>query len=229
MFSPRRLLAALLCILISLPTAFATPAPEPVLGVLTRAFDAHLNALPAFVGLSVFEGETISTEMEGKLGVRIGTVMLAFLGNSSATLHRISGGTHVDLDSGSLYFSSPADSSVEVHAINVLLCPARNQPTQARVQIYTQQVLQVSAIRGDLLLTYQDESRIIPEGKTYQINLDSEAETQKPAGTAGGNPSSMSRSKIAIFIGAGVAGGLAAWGIHELIESSNGPESPARP
>jgi len=39
----------------------------------------------------------------------------------------------------------------------------------------------------------------------------------------------MSRSKIAIFAAAGVAGGLAAWGIHELSESSSGPESPAKP
>ena len=80
------------------------PAPELALGVLTRASDAHLNALPAFVGLSVFEDENISTEVEGKLGVRIGNAMLALSGNSSVTLHRIIGGTHVDLDPGWLYF-----------------------------------------------------------------------------------------------------------------------------
>jgi hypothetical protein len=135
----------------------------------------------------------------------------------------------VDLESGRLYFSSLANSSVAVHAIDALLRAEKNQPTHARVRSYTQQMLQVSAIRGDLVLTYRDESRIIPENKTYQISLDSEGETQKPAGTAGASPSSMSRSKIVILAGAGAAGGLAAWGIHELIESSNGPESPARP
>ena len=206
------------------------PAPELALGVLTRASDAHLNALPAFVGLSVFEDENVSTEVEGKLGVRIGSVILALSGNSSATLHRISGGTHVDLDSGWLYFSSPANSSVEIHAIDALLRPAKNQPTQARVRIDTRHELQVAAIRGDLLFTFQDESRIIPRGKTYQIDLDdSEGATQKPAGTAGGAPSSMPRTKIAAFVATGAASGLAAWGIHDLIESSSGPESPAKP
>ena len=149
-------------------------------------------------------------------------------GNSSAA-HRISDGTHVDLESGWRYFSSPPHSSVAVHAIDALLGLANNQPAQARVRSYTQQMLQVSGIRGDLVLTYRDESRMIPESKTYQISLDSEGETQKPAGTAGANPSSMSPSKIVILVGAGAAGGLAAWGIHELIESSNGPESPAKP
>ena len=222
MRSLRGLLAAFLCILITFPTAFGAPAPGPVLGVLTRASDADLNALPAFVGLSVFKGKSISTEVEGKLGVRIGSAMLALSGNRSATLHPISGGTHVDMESGWLYFSSPANSSVEVHVIDALLRPAKNQPTRARARIYTQQMLQVSAIHGDLVLTYRDESRIIPEGKTYQISLDSEDDTQKPAGTAAANPSSMSRSKIVILTGAGAAEGLAAWGIHELIGSSAG-------
>ena len=86
MCSLRGLLAAFLCILISFPTATATPTPEPVLGVLARASDAHLNALPAFVGRSVFEGESISTEVEAKLGVPIGSAMLALSGNGSATL-----------------------------------------------------------------------------------------------------------------------------------------------
>jgi hypothetical protein len=89
MCSLRGLLAAFLCILISFPTAIGTPTPEPVLGVLTRASDVHLNALPAFVGQSVFEGESISTEVQGKLGVPIGSAVLALSGNSSATLHRI--------------------------------------------------------------------------------------------------------------------------------------------
>ena len=79
--------------------------------------------------------------------------MSALSGNSSATLHRISGGTHVDLESGRLHFSSPANSSVAVHAIDALLRAAKNQPTRARVRSYTQRMLQVSAIHGDLVLT----------------------------------------------------------------------------
>ena len=222
-------MAVILSVLVSLPATFAAPTAELALGVLTRASEAHLNALPAFVGLSVFEGESISTALEGRLGVRIGSVTLALWGNSSATLHRISAGTHVDLQSGWLYFSSPANSCVEVHAIDALLRPAKNQPTQARVRIDTPNQLQVSAIRGDLLFTQQDESRVIPEGKTYQITMDSEGATQKPAKSDGGSPAFMPRKKIAIVVVVAAASGLAAWGIHELIESGNGPESPSKP
>jgi len=104
---------------------------------------------------------------------------------------------------------------LEVHAIDALLRPAKNQPTQGRVRIYTRQALQVSAIRGDQLLTYRDESRIIPEGRTWQINLDPESATQKPAGSGGVNllgslsswipqaarpPASPAATKIAILL-----------------------------
>jgi hypothetical protein len=79
------------------------------------------------------------------------------------------------------------------------------------------------------LFTYQDESRIISQGKAYQISLDLEGATQIPVGTAEANPSSMPQSKIAIFVASGATPGLAAWGIRDLIESRNGPESPAKP
>jgi len=61
------------------------------------------------------------------------------------------------------YFSAPANSNWEVHAVDALLRPAKNQPTQAHGRIYTRQALQLFAIRRDLLLTYRDESRITPE------------------------------------------------------------------
>jgi hypothetical protein len=145
------------------------------------------------VGLWVFEGEGISAEVEGKLGVRIASVALALSGNSSATLHRMSGGTHVDMESGWSYLSSAANSSLEVHAIDALLRPAKNQPTQGRVRIYTRQALQVSAIRGDLLLTYRDESRII----TGRQNLSDQPGPGKRNAEAGG----IGRGKFMVHVG----------------------------
>ncbi len=115
MISRRGLTAIVPSVFLSLPATLANPAPEPALGVLTRAYEVHLNSMSAYVGLSVFEGESISTEAEGRIGVRVGSVMLAFSGSSNLTLHRSAGGAHVDMGSGWLYFSSPANSTLEVH------------------------------------------------------------------------------------------------------------------
>jgi hypothetical protein len=45
----------------------ATNAP---VGILTHARNAKLNSALAYPGLSVFEGEALSTTAEGKLGTR---------------------------------------------------------------------------------------------------------------------------------------------------------------
>jgi len=184
--------------------------------------------MPAFPGLSVFSDERLSTEASGKLGLRVGGTALTLSGNTTSTLHRINGGLHVDMTSGSLFFASPENAIVEVHAEGALLRPAKNQLTQAEVRIFAAHVLQVTALRGDLAFTYGEEFRVIPEGETYRVYLDSPTDSQNPAG-AGAPPAHVSRKVAFFIIAGGAAAALTAWGIHELIESSNGPESPAKP
>jgi len=74
---------------------------------------------------------------------------------------------------------------------------------------------------------------VLPEGQIYRIYLESEADPQGPAGAgAGGDTQKAGMSKatkVTYFIVSGVGAGLAAWGIHDLIESSSGVESPAKP
>ena len=68
----------------------------------------------------------------------------------------------------------------------------------------------------------------MPERETYRIYLAAPAEPQNLAGA--GAASVSSHTKVAFFIVAGVVGsGLAAWGLHDLIKSSNGIEGPAKP
>ncbi|HKM68343.1 MAG TPA: hypothetical protein VJX70_14325 [Candidatus Acidoferrum sp.] len=63
------------------------------LGILTLAYGAHLNASDAFAGLSVFDGERVSTDSEGKLGVRIGGSVVSLGEQSSAALRCSAMGT----------------------------------------------------------------------------------------------------------------------------------------
>jgi hypothetical protein len=228
MLSFRGLVAMLLILSLCDPLVLGKPGADPPLGILTRAYAAHLNDLPAFPGLSVFDDERLSTEASGKLGLRVGGTALTLSSNTASTLHRINGGLHVDMTSGSLFFASPENAIVEVHAEGALLRPAKNQLTQAEVWIFAAPVLQVTALRGDLALSYREEFRVIPEGETYRVYLDSPSDSQNPAGSRA-PPARLSRKVVIFIIAGGAAVGLTAWGIHELIESSNGPESPAKP
>jgi hypothetical protein len=73
-------------------------AGEAPMGILTRASGAQLNSAEAYPGLSVFEGESLSTAADGKLGVRVGAVTLALSQGAQATLQKVAKGTHVDIE-----------------------------------------------------------------------------------------------------------------------------------
>ena len=201
------------------------------LGILTLAYGAHLNASEAFAGLSVFDGESLSTDEEGKLSARIGGSVITLVEQSAATLQRSGDGAHIDLDAGSVYVWSAESNPLEVHAEGALLRPHGGHQVQAQVIVFAPKVLQITTRQGSVDFLCGKEFRVLPKGQTYRIYLESENaprtgsdatdDTQK-AGLSTG-------TKVAYFILAGVGAGLAAWGIQDLIQSHNGVESPAKP
>ena len=203
------------------------------LGILTLAYGAHLNTSDAFAGLSVFDGECLSTDAEGKVSARIGGSVITLTEQSSAILQRSGDGAHVDLDAGSVYVWSAENNPLEVHAEGALLRPhiARQTQAQAQVLVFAPKTLQITTRQGSMDFFYGKEFRVLPEGQTYRIYLESEAEPQDPAGAGSGTPKAgmSTATKVAYFILAGVGPGLTAWGIHDLIQSHDGVESPAKP
>jgi len=227
MFPVRRTLAVVLGVPLCLYPSWCGAGPKAPLGILTQAYDAHLNEAAAFPGLSVFEGEDVSTEAEGRLGVRVGRVTVLLAGSSGETLHGIDNGAHVDLTAGTVSFSSPENGIVEIHAEEAFLRPEKNQLTQAEVTILAPGVLQIRTRRGDLAFRYREEFQVLPEGATYRIYLDSPAE---PHGLAGSGAQKSTRLRKVSYFVVGTAGaGLTAWGIFEFTHPSIGIESPTKP
>ena len=228
MFSPRALLSTALCVSLSATVTLCSTAPSPPLGVLTQASAARLNEADAFAGLSVYEGEQLSTGKQGRLGLKVGMTVLALGEESGATIHGIRFGAHIDLDSGALFFTSPENAIVEVHLLEAMLRPEKNQLTQAEIRILAPSVLQIAVRRGALAFSYRQEYQMLPEGESYRIYLDAPAEPQGAAGAGAGSSNHL--TKVAYFIvGGTAAGGLAGWGIHQWLGSGNGPVSPSKP
>jgi hypothetical protein len=67
----------------------AVSAGSPPVGVLTLATHAHLGDAAAFPGLSVFEGERLSTDVQGRLSLRVGHSILTVAGKTDAVLFLI--------------------------------------------------------------------------------------------------------------------------------------------
>jgi len=201
-------------------------AAEETLGVLTQAHLAHVDEALAFPGLSVFEGEQLTTDAQGRIGVRIGHAVLTLAGNTSAVLFHITGGIHVDVETGSVYFNGAPGEVAEMHVGDAFLRTATKEASQVRLIILAPNVLQVTAQKGGLNFSYRQEFRYLPEGLTYRIYLDAPAEPQMDAVDAA---KAGIAGKVAYFIMGGAAAGAAAWGIHEIVAGGNPPISPAKP
>src|SRR5208283_3276376 len=227
MFHLRGVVSFLSCFSLCLyPSLFGAGAKEP-LGILTQAYEAHLNEAAAAPGLSVFDGEDVSTDSDGRLSVRVGSATVSLAGSSGATLHEIELGAHVDLNAGTVAFLSPENGIVEIHAEEAFLRPEKNQLTQAEVTILRPKVLQIRARRGDLAFRYREEFQVLPEGQTYLIYLDSPAEPQNTA--VAGVQKSSRLLKVSYFLVGAAGGGLTAWGANEFVHSGGYVESPAKP
>ncbi len=192
---PRGAAAMLLCVVLSVSPSLSSATGNPPIGILTRAYDATLNSSKSFPGLSVFEGERLSMDANGKLGVRVGSATLAFSRGAVASLQRIEKGAHVDMEGGSTFFAAPENVIIEVHVTDALFRPEPGHATQAEVRQLGPKVVQVLALKGNLEFRYRNEFQLIPEGETYRIYLDAPAEPQKPAGSGSprGGHSSQSR------------------------------------
>jgi hypothetical protein len=201
------------------------------LGILTLAYGAHLNASDAFAGLSVFEGERVSTDADGKIDVRIGASVITLAEQGGATLQRAGDGAHVDLDAGSVYLWSAESNPLEVHVEGALVRPHGAHQVQAQILMFAPKILQITTRQGSVDFSYGKEFRVLPEGQTYRIYLESEDDPRSAtdAGSATERAGLSTGTKVAYFIVAGAGAGLAVWGIHDLIQSHNGVESPAKP
>jgi len=228
----RSALATILSVAIAPWTNTMTANSNPPLGILTTAIDAHLNEAAAFAGLSVFEGERLSTGKEGRLSARVGGITLALPGESSATLHGIGEGAHVDLDAGAVVVSAAENSRVEVHVDDAMLRSEPGGVTQAQVRVLSAKMIEVVMRRGTLDFSYRDEFEPLKEGNTYRISLEDGAEAAN-AGANGGGTQRTGRLRSAryyILLGAAaVAAGSFAMveGLHQ--NTSCQPESPASP
>lgn len=157
----RSLLARVLALVLPFYLVPPAVAANPSIGVLTLATHAHLEGAVAFPGLSVFEGERLSTEAEGRLGIRAGHSVLTLGEQTEVWLNPLNGGLHVDMSQGSLHFASADHERVEIHVAEAIVSPTNTQASQGSVTLLGPKILQITAERGDLNSSFQGEFRTL--------------------------------------------------------------------
>jgi len=224
--------AALASSLTCMPTlAAATPNVTP-LGTVIAAERAHVGQANADIGTTVYGGDKLSTDLQGSVQVRAGAARLLLLSSSAAVVNDSEGAPSAQLLLGTATFSTGNARAFTLFASKAVIRPQTDVPTIGQVIYLSEKELLVTARRGGLTVTVEDETQVIPEGTSYKVLLDPSAEAaQEPAGAGSGNqgptkggggPLKAGRSRFLIMATAitGAATGVA---IYKALESPDRP------
>ena len=142
-------------------TLSSLPARPAVLGVVVAADRAHLNTTGVTAGATIYDGDRFSTEAGGSLRVRIGAAMLELAGASVVSVRNRTNsaqGMEVELDNGTLVFSSARAASLNVIARETSIRPAADTRTVAQIIVTGRKELRICARRGAVQFSYRGET-----------------------------------------------------------------------
>ena len=208
------------------------------LGIVVASHSATLGNGIASDGATLYNGDHLVTGPNGGLSLRSGDAMLYMSGSTQVTLHRTPSRNPVikksliraDVTSGSISFSLSPDQYFLVSAHGALIGPAAPMPTVGEITILDRKAFEIRARRGPLKIVYRDDSEIIPEGKSYRVELDDSPEntsstTPTSIKTKPAHPAGRRRFIFLFLIGtAAIAAVGSAAGYIQSVESPDCPQ-----
>lgn len=176
LFSVNRLLALILIVSMTIPSALGSSTPKA--GVIVAARGAQLRNAAATAGTTVFPGDVLSTQARGEVQIHAGAARL-YLGESSgATLTNEAGIPSATLLKGMAVFSTSHANDFVLIAAAAQIRARADAYTVAQVSVAGPRELIVTSRRGALTITLGEETEILPEAASYRVLLDPVAEPE---------------------------------------------------
>ncbi len=163
------------------------------------------------------------------MNLQAGPVQLILSQNSQLVLNRshpAEKALSAELLSGTLAFSVPSSTSLEVSAAGAVINPVGLTRTTGQVTILGPKVISVYARSGSLRLSYGSESEIVTRGQAYRVVLDPPDDSPSQP-QAAANPSRPSHHRgFLLFLIVPAALVLALSGPGRVCENSESPTCP---
>ena len=173
-------LAALFAVFALQSPARASQAPNAPLGMVGNANAAKIGSSLTSEGVTVYSGDALSTENGGVLQVRIGAISFELQSDSSAHLYRAPYGAVLELNSGSVVYSTPGNSqNLVIVAEDVRVTPSVSQADYGRVAIEDKCNVRVESDRGQAEVRVGSESKTVEEGKAYKVRAENSISYRK--------------------------------------------------
>lgn len=229
----RAICAAVLAVsLTSMPVWGSTTPNVLPLGTVIAADHAHVGQANADIGTTVYGGDRLSTDSQGSVQLRAGAARLLLQSASAAIVNDNEGSPSAKLLLGTATFSTGNAHAFTLFASTASVRPLTDAPTIGQVTYLNEKELMVSARRGALSVTVEDETQVVKEGESYKVLLDpTAADAQGPEGAgsgnqgprgSGGGPLKAGRSHFLIMVFALTAAGTGV-AIYKALESPDRP------
>jgi hypothetical protein len=209
----------------SLITTSAWGAPATPLAMVVSAERARVGASAATVGTTVFSGDRLETEQLGKVQVRTSAARLLLSGSSRATWGAEANIPTATLTSGTATFSTANSAAFALRMATAVIRPEGKGPAIGNVTVLNPKELLVRCSRGQISITVDDDSRMIPEGTAYHVMLDPTPSMMADAAAQPGGakpPRGAGKSKF-IWVAIGVAAVVTYFFVDEALESPDRP------
>jgi len=218
-------------------------APNAPLGLVASAKSAKIGNSAASDGATIYSGDYISTDDGGGMLVRVGQLSIELQSNSSAHIYRAPYGAVVELNRGSVLYTTPGGGqNVVIVASDVRVTPVLSFADYGRVSIDDPCNVTVQSERGKVDVRVGSESRLVEAGKAYRVRAENSISYRKylsPDADEYHNyhdhtpcaayHAAKSHGPIApgqshfLYVAAGTAATLTILGVSEALESPNRP------
>jgi hypothetical protein len=164
-------------------SAASVAAQQPqgaALGIVVTAQNALVGNAPLSDGATIYTGDYLSTTDGGTLLVRLGALSLELQASSAAHIYRAPYGAIVELNRGSVVYTTPGThDNIVIVANDVRVTPNFTQPDLGRVTIDDPCNVTVFSQRGQSTVQSGSESHTVEEGKAYRVRGDNEVSYHK--------------------------------------------------
>lgn len=173
----------------SLVEAPCLDAADKPLGSIVVAQSSFLGDVVAVAGADVYPGETLRTNTDGLIRLKIRDNQLYLSGNTTATLTQAENGLHATLQAGTAGFSA-VGPQIEVETPIATVRAAGNQRAFGQITLTGPNQMVVSAYEGSLVLDgVEGSEHTINAGQSYQVSLVADdSSPQTPEGAGAQNP-----------------------------------------
>jgi len=139
-------------------------------GVVTVTSKATLGNQAVSVGSTVYSGDLLKTEDDGRLNVQAGTVQIALGPNSSIRLFRSANRVIVEVERGSIaYTAKGTNEDLTIFALDVRAVPKTGVPASGRVDVVSRCEVIVTASHSSVDVTSGRETKTIEETKSSRV------------------------------------------------------------